>query len=137
MLLLYALYALARPAGVETDLTDVFPSSVGSMLVVLLFAHTDDPALFLPFLVTVSANAAIALYLAVRPWRWLLLPASIVGAVVPTAVPLLLGREVPVAALTAGGLAGLVLFLALSKTRLVGRRLVASLVIALVAWFLV
>ncbi len=136
MLLLYGLYALGRPSGLETDLTDVFPASVGSMLVVLLFAHTDDPGLFLPYMVTISANAAVAAWLATREHPWLRVLAAIVGAALPPALPLILGREVPVLALTAGGLAGLVLFLALARTRLVGRRLVASVTIAIIAWLL-
>ncbi len=136
LLVLYGLYALGRPSGLETDLTDVFAASVGSMLVVLLFAHTDDPALFLPFLVTVSANAAVACWMALRTRPWLRVITPVVGATLPPALPLLMGREVPVLALAAGGLAGLLLFLALARTRLVGRRLVVSLVVAAIAWLL-
>jgi phytol kinase len=136
LLVLYALYTLGRPAGVETDLTDVFAASVGSMLLVLLFAHTEDPGIYLPYLVTVSANAAVAAWLATRNRRWLRILCSLMGAALPPALPLLMGLEVPVLALTAGGLAGLLLFLGLARTRLVGRRLVASVIIALIAWLL-
>jgi len=136
LLVLYALYALGRPSGLETDLTDVFAASVGSILVVLLFAHTDDPGLFLPFLVTVSANAAVAAWLALRTRPWLRVITPVVAAALPPALPLLMGREVPVLALSAGGLAGLLLFLGLAQTRLVGRRLVTSVVVALIAWLL-
>jgi phytol kinase len=136
LLALYGLYALARPSGVETDLTDVFASSVGSMLVVLLFAHTDDPGLFLPFLVTVSANAAVATWLATRKLRGVRLLAVLGAASLPPVLPMALGREVPLLAVAAGGLAGLVLFLLLARTRLVGRRLTASVGIALIAWLL-
>ena len=136
LLVLYGLYALGRPSGLETDLTDVFAASVGSMLVVLLFAHTDDPGLFLPYLVTVSANAAVATWMVTRKHPWLRILTATMGAALPPALPLLMGLEVPVLALTAGGLAGLVLFLALARTRLVGRRLVASVSIAILAWLL-
>ncbi len=136
LLVLYGLYALGRPSGLETDLTDVFAASVGSMLVVLLFAHTDDPALFLPFLVTVSANGAVAAWMALRRRPWLRAITPVAAAALPPALPLLMGREVPVLALTAGGLAGLLLFLGLARTRLVGRRLVTSVVVALIAWLL-
>ncbi len=136
LLALYGLAALARPQDMEADLTVVFPSTVGSMLVVLIFAHTDDPGLYLPYLVTVSANTAIALVLALHGRRWILVPAGLVGAAVPPAVALLLGQEVPLGAIIAGGLLGLVFFLGLARTRLVGRRLVASVAIALLAWAL-
>jgi phytol kinase len=136
LMVLYGLYALGRPSGLETDLTDVFAASVGSMLVVLLFAHTDDPGLFLPFLVTVSANGAVAAWMALRTRPWLRVLTPVAAAALPPALPLLMGLDVPVLALTAGGLAGLLLFLGLARTRLVGRRLVTSVVVALIAWLL-
>jgi phytol kinase len=138
--LLYALFVLVRPpegGDAPTDLNDVFPSTAGSVVMVILFAHTEDPGLFWPYLVTVSAHASVALaLLARRRSRLLALPAALAGAYIPAASPLLLGAEVPVSVIGLGGVLGLLMFLVLARTPLVGRRVVASLASGLIAWLL-
>ena len=136
---LYGLFLFVRrPAGqtARIDLTDVFPTAAGSMVLVLAFAHTEDERLFLPFLVTVSANAAVALGLVAARRRALMLVAAVAGALLPAAAPILVGRQVPVAVVGVGGLLGFLLYVALGRTGLVGRRLVASLACGLLAWFI-
>ena len=78
---------LRRPVGQtgRIDLNDVFPTAAGSMVLVLAFAHSGSERLYLPFLVTVSANAAVALGLAAVRRRALLLPAAVAGALLPAA----------------------------------------------------
>lgn len=142
---LHVLYVALRPPRLATDLDVVFPSTSGSLLVVLLYAHLGDAALYLPFLVTVAANGAMAMALAARSrypsgafgvtghLAWA--TAVLVGALLPAVVPWLLGVEVPVALVALGGMLGLPLALLLARTRLKGRRLVASVGTGLLAWW--
>ena len=62
---LAVLLVLARDPGQALELEDVFPSLVGSVLVVLAFAHSGagEAAMgwYLPFLVTAAANGAIGM----------------------------------------------------------------------------
>ena len=137
---LYGLYLLARPTDgrqAPTDLDDVFPTAAGSLVMVMAFAHTGSDRLYLPYLVTVSVGGAVALALVAeaRQRRLWVAPAAALGALLPASAPLLLGESVPVAVVGIGGLLGLLLFVALSRTRIVGRRLLASLICGGIAWY--
>ncbi len=133
MLALYGLYALLRPRGAPTDLQQIFPSTAGSLLVVLIYAHSDDPTLYGPYLVTICANAAIAPWLTLQR-RGLALALALPAACAPVLAVLPLGGPVPLAGAVLGGLGGLALFLALDRTPLRGRRPVAAVSLALLAW---
>ncbi len=129
----YIFFVSFASRGRETDIDRVFPSTAGSLLLVLLLAHFEDQDLFLPYLVTLSANAAMAMAMAVRgPW---LVPAVLGGAVLPAVAAFWAGFPMSFLVVLLGGLGGLGFFLLLARTRLVGRRLVASSAAALLVWF--
>jgi phytol kinase len=130
----YLLFLVARLPQVNTDLDDVFATGSGPLAMVLAFAHTGDTALYAPFLVTNAATAAILMGFIARSRRWPLIPAAMVGTLVPTIPDLLLGHNPPVLITVAGGLSGLLIFVAIHKAPFPGRRLVASLVTGLGAW---
>ncbi len=135
--ILYALYLLARRPEDPTELDMVFPTTAGSMAVLLLYAHTDAESLFLPYLTTVAANGAMAAVLLaeVRGWRgW---PVALgIGAAVPVLGARLLAPEAPVLLPILFGLLAPLLFRGLSMTSLVGRRLVASLACGAATWWI-
>jgi phytol kinase len=129
---LYAMYLLARPPGTDTELDMVFPSTAGSMIVVLLGVHT-GANLFGPYLASVAANGAIAMW-GVARWRhWPRVPSAFVGAAVPVACARLFGPAPVLAPILLAAL-GLLIFGALTGTGLGGRRIVAALVCAAAAW---
>ncbi len=130
----YLLFLVARLPRVDTDLDDVFATGSGPLAMLLAFAHLGDEALYGPFLVTTSTTAAILMGFIARSRRWPLIPAALVGTVVPSLPALLLGHEVPVLLGVAGGLGGLLIFLAIQQAPFPGRRLVASLATGLTAW---
>jgi len=133
---LYGLYLAARPPEVSTDIDVVFPTTVGSMVVVLAFAHTGSPSLYAPYLVTVAANGAIAAAMVATARGWSVPLSVLVGIGLPVVVARALSPEASLLLPVAGGMIGLVLFRALSFTPLVGRRLAASLTCGLAAWAL-
>ncbi|MFZ5478955.1 MAG: hypothetical protein ACOZNI_19440 [Myxococcota bacterium] len=129
---LVAVLVLARPRAEEADLEQVFPTLVGSIVVLLAFAH-EGGDWYPPFLAASAANGANALAL-VGEGRWWVPAAGLVGAMVPVAAGRLLDEDVPVALLVAAGLAGLCLYAAMRKGPIPGRRLVASACAGLVIW---
>lgn len=136
LLALYALFVATAPRGGHkgTDLDEVFPTTVGSMVVVLAFAHSDDTTLYLPYLATLAANGAIALGRLATARRWPPVPLILSGALAPVLPVLWFTPKVPVIPLTAAAMAGLTAFALLARTRFVGRRMVASLLAGALAW---
>jgi hypothetical protein len=132
-LVLWVLFLIARRPGVDTELDMVFPTTAGSIVILLLFAHLADPTLYPPFLTTIAANGAMAGSL-LAPRRALQAPLVLLGAALPVAAARLLA-EVPVLIPIAGGLVAVQLLPLLSATPLVGRRLVASLACGLAVWW--
>lgn len=131
---LYAVYlVLPRPARTELDM--VFPTTAGSMVVVLLYAHTDEPTLYGAYLATVAANGAMAGALLARG-TWATPAAVSAGAALPVLTAQLLDPSAPLWLPLAGGLLAPVLFQGLSRVGLVGRRPVASLMCGLAVWWL-
>lgn len=133
---LYGLYLAIRRPEDPTELDMVFPTTAGSMVVVLLYAHTGSDSLFLPYLTTVAANGAMAAGLLARYRGWSQALAICAGAVIPVASARLLAPEAPVVLPILFGLLAPVLLSALSTTSLVGRRLLASLAVGLATWWL-
>jgi len=130
----YLLFLLARLPRVDTDLDDVFATGAGPLAMILAFAHTGDANLYAPFLVTVATTGAILMSFIAQSRRWPLVPAALVGTLVPTLPDLVLGRSPPIAVTMLGGLVGLLIFAAIQKAPFSGRRLVASLATGLGAW---
>lgn len=130
----YLLFLVARLPRVDTDLDDVFATGSGPLAVVLAFAHTGDPGLYAPYLVTNATTAAILMAFVARSRRWPVVPAAVVGALVPTVPDLLQGHGPPIAGTVLGGLVGLLIFAAIQRAPFPGRRLVASLLTGLGAW---
>lgn len=133
---LAALLVWARGPDEDWDLEQVFPTMVGSALVVLAAAHSGSEAFYVPFLVTLSANGAIAMALIARAWgrRWGVAPAALAGSVVPALVAWGADRSVPVPFVALGGMAGLLFWFALNRTPFPGRRLTAAILTGLGAW---
>ncbi len=130
----YLLFLLARMPRVDTDLDDVFATGSGPLAMTLALAHTADPQLYAPFLVTNAVAGAILMSLIARSRRWPLAPAVVLGTLVPTLPDLVLGQGPPIAVTMVGGLVGLLIFAAIERAPFAGRRLVASLATGLGAW---
>ncbi len=135
----YALYiaSVPRHQAVRADLDEVFPTTVGSMIVVLTFGHFGDPSLFIPYLATLTASGAIALSRLALVRGWPTIPLGLSGALSPLIPVLAYRQEVPLEAIALATGAGLAAFAALTNTRLAGRRLVATLMAGAVAWAVV
>jgi hypothetical protein len=101
--------------------------------VLVVAAHATKLDLYVPFLVTVSANGAIALARG-RQGRPSFM--GLVGAAVPAAAARAVVVDVPAVAVTTGGMAGLLLYFLLRSAPFPGRRLVASGVAGVLAWAL-
>ena len=133
---LYGLFVLAKPPRPDSGVDDVFATAAGSLALLLAYVHTGNEALLVPFLVTVSANAAILMAFISR-WRGTVWKAGVVvGAFLPPLVAWAQGLHDQVLVIGLGGLAGLVVFLAVERLRFPGRRLVSSLGVGVLAWVL-
>jgi len=131
---LYAMFLMVRPPDLKTDLDEVFPTTAAGMAVLLAYAHTDDPTLYVPFLTSVAASGAIASWLVAEARDWNRPLAAVVGIVVPASAALPWAPEHwPVLLIAAAS--GLPLFKALDHTPLVGRRFAAALFVSFAAWF--
>lgn len=141
---LSALLVLVRAPDEDWDLEQVFPTLIGSSMVLLAFGHSGRETWYLPFLVTVAANGAIAMALIGRAWRpdatgwrrgWIA-PIALVGAVAPALAAWTWDRDVPVDIVALGGMAGLALYFALHRAPVPGRRLAAAALSGLAVWAL-
>ncbi|HJN77897.1 MAG TPA: hypothetical protein QGF58_28530 [Myxococcota bacterium] len=140
----YALFLVVRLPRAETDLDEVFATSAGSLVLLLAFSHTGQESLLVPFLVTVSANAAILMGTLVwqwsaergggRIWSVLRIVGVVIGALVPAVVSWALGLEGHLITITAGGIVGVVLFRLVEGAAFKGRRLLCSLSVGVLAW---
>ena len=132
----YLLYIATAPrrSRLRTDLNEVFPTTVGSMIVVLAFGHFGDPSLFVPYLATLAASGAIALMRLAEVKGWPRIPLAISGAVTPILPVLTYDHNVPLVTVALAALAGCAAFFALANTRFSGRRMLASLMAGAVAW---
>ena len=134
---LFFLYLATVPEEsqhVRADLEEVFPTTVGSMIIVLAFGHFDDPVLFVPFLATVAASGAIALSRMAIVRGWPQVPLALSGALVPVLPVLAYEPTTPVIPVIMAAGAGCVAFAALAQTSVSGRRLLSSLLAGAVAW---
>ncbi len=135
---LWGLYLLVRRADHSTELDMVFPTTAGSMVVLLIYAHTDDPRLLLPYLTTVAANGAMTGALIGGQWgRWGIALGALIGSATPLAAVSLLDGGLVLWLPVFGGLLAPLLFAALDRLSLVGRRPLASLACGLGMWWLV
>ena len=132
----YALYiaTLPRDGKIRADLDEVFPTTVGSMIIVLTFGHFGDASLFVPYLATLTASGAIALSRMAMVRGWPTIPLALAGALSPLVPVMAYEHSVPFAAIGLATGAGIAAFLALTNTHLAGRRLVATLLAGAVAW---
>lgn len=125
--------ALGR-APLDLDLDEVVPTVVGSLVLVLAFAHTSASELYLPYLATLGANGAIALARIAAGRRLPLAPLALLGAGAPLLPALGAAGPTGILAVAGASLGGLALFALLRRTPLVGRRLWASLAAGAAAW---
>ncbi len=135
----YGLFLLAKVPRGAADIDDVFATSAGSLVIILAFVHTRDPGLYLPFLITVSANSAILMLVLFRHQatrRPALRPATYPAMLLGAAVPLLpsWGDWTQWPVVMVGGMTGVLLFGLLESANFAGRRLLASLSVGLGAW---
>ncbi len=131
---LYALYLLGRPARLTTDLDQVFPTTAASIGVLLLFAHTDDPVLYRPFVVTVAASGGIGGWMVGTNFegtdKW---TGTLAGVAVPL-VPALLYDPGAGPVVVAGSVLALALFILIDQPAVVGRRVFATSVTGVLTW---
>ena len=137
----YGLFLLAKVPRNEADLDDVFATAAGSLALLLAYVHLQWDRLYLPFLVTISANGGILMGFLVRQWaarreglRWgWWAPAVLVGVAVPLVPAMLVGHVGVQSALVAvlGGLVGTGIFVAIERLPFAGRRLASSLLVGL------
>jgi len=134
---LFFLYLATVPEqtkGIQADLQEVFPTTVGAMIIVLAFGHFDDPVLFVPFLATVAASGAITLSRMAIVRSWPRVPMAISGALVPVLPVLAYAPSTPVIPVILAAGVGCIAFAALARTPFAGRRMVASLLAGALAW---
>jgi len=137
LMALFSLYLATAPQEsrlVRADLDEVFPTTVGSMIIVLAFGHFEDPVLFVPFLATVAASGAIALSRMAQVRGWPQVPLVLSGAIVPVLPVLVYEPTTPLVPVMLAAAAGCLAFAALAKTSFAGRRMLASLLAGAVAW---
>lgn len=131
----WLMYLFSKIPDADTDLDAVFGSTAGPLIVILAYAHTGSEKLFVPYLVTQSANGAIiAMYYLDRVWRRLSSVAALAGAFVPLIPALAFRVEVPLATIMCGGMIGVLLFGLIVQVPFKGRRMAASLACAVIAW---
>jgi dolichol kinase len=118
------------------DMDEIFPSIVGSLVVVLAFAHSAQDELYGPYLATLGANAAIAMMRASLVRSWPVAPMLVAGALVPLLPGLLIHPELSTLDLVAGVFSGVATYGLLVRVPMSGRRMLASLMAGAVAWTL-
>jgi len=135
----YVLYmaTMPREAEIKADLDEVFPTTVGAMIVVLTFGHFGDPSLFVPYLATLTASGAITLKRMAKVRGWPAAPLIISGALTPLIPVMAYQHDVPFSTIGVATAAGFVAFLALTNVHMAGRRMVATLLAGAVAWAVV
>jgi len=134
---LFFLYLATVPEptkGIRADLEEVFPTTVGAMMIVLAFGHFEDPVLYVPFLATVAASGAITLSRMAIVRGWPQVPLALSGALVPIVPVLATDPSIPVIPVLVAAGVGCLAFAALARTSMSGRRLLASLLAGAVAW---
>ena len=133
---LFGLFLAAIPSSDirQTDMTEIFPATMGSTIVVLAYGHFDDPTLFVPYLATLVTGGAIAMQGMAHNRGWPMLPMGLAGALAPIIPVFLLEPDTPIRDIGIAGLAGVAAFSLLVRTRFVGRRLLASLLAGALAW---
>lgn len=136
LLALYLLYIVTAPreGEIRADLNEVFPTTVGSMIVVLAFGHFGDADLFVPYLATLTASGAIALGRMATLRGWPLIPLALSGAMTPLMPVLAYQHAVPISALALATLAGCAAFASLRRSDFSGRRMLSALLAGAVAW---
>lgn len=132
---LYGGYLATRDPA-ENSLDRVFPTTAGAMVVVLLFAHTEDPSLYLAYLTAVATNGAMAGLLVAGTRGWPRAPLAFAGAAGPVLVAAMTGEAVPLWIPLAGAVVGVGLLRLLRRGPPVGRRALISLAVGLGAWTL-
>ena len=118
----------------QTDMTEVFPATMGSMIVVLAYGHFEDPTLFVAYLATLATGGAIAMQGMAQGRGWPQLPMGLSGALAPTLPVILIDPTIPLRDIGIAGVAGVLAFSLLARTTFVGRRLLASLLAGALAW---
>lgn len=136
LLALYLVYLATAPNDGTTrlDLDEVFPTTVGALIIVLAFGHSEQDLLYLPFLATLGANGAIALTRLAQAKNWPIVPLSITGAVAPVMPVLIYAPDTPMLLIMLSSLVGLVVFVLLARTQFAGRRLIASFAAGALTW---
>ncbi len=136
LLALYLLYIFTAPreGAILADLNEVFPTTVGSMIVVLAFGHFGDASLFVPYLATLTASGAIALGRMARMRGWPLIPLGVSGAMTPLIPVIAYEHSVPFTTIALATGAGCAAFAGLRRSDFAGRRMLAALLAGAVAW---
>ena len=139
LLAFYLLYIATTPrqGQIRADLDEVFPTIVGSMIVVLTFGHFGDAGLFVPYLATLAASGAIALSRLALIRELPVVPMATLGAITPILPVYLYRTEVPLMALSIATIMGCACFAVLARIPIAGRRMIAALMSGVVAWAVV
>lgn len=133
---LFLLYILTAPreGDIRADLDQVFPTTVGSMIVVLAFGHFGDPDLFVPYLATLTASGAIALGRMARLRGWPVIPLALSGGMTPLIPVIAYEDTVPFSTIALATLAGCAVFASLRRSDFSGRRMLSALLAGAIAW---
>lgn len=120
----------------KTDLDDILPTTLGAIMWILLYQHSNNIDLFLPYITAISTGGAIAFSRLGHSSNNPRIPLAILGSIFPI-VPLLFAKmELSYMQIIASALFGLLCFYLLRNSKFPGRRLVATLFASTISWAL-
>jgi phytol kinase len=133
ILAVYGGFLIARTPD-ATTLERVFPTTASTVVVVLLYAHTDRQDLYVMYLTTVAASGAMGGLLIATARRWPRTLLGVAGALVPLVIAKAIQPDAHFFAPLAGATAAFAALYLFQHVNAVGRRLAISLGIAVVVW---
>ena len=137
LLALVILLAPWRKSRKDTDLEDVFPTTLGSIFIILLYSHTLEASLFLPYITALSAGGCIAMIRMAKSNQHSLLLMGLLGSLVPILPVVFIHRiQFPLWQLSFPVLLGWGCFYLLRNSHVVGRRFLATIFASSLSWLL-
>lgn len=133
ILAVYAGFLIARTTD-TTTLERVFPTSASTVAVVLLYAHTQRPDLYVMYLTTVAASGAMAGLLIGMHRQWSRTVLGVAGALVPLVIAKGANPDAHFFAPLAGSTVAFTALYVSRNTAAAGRRFAISLGIAAIVW---
>ena len=121
----------------DTDLEDVFPTTLGSIGIILLYAHSNASSLFLPYITALSAGGCIAMIRLAKNNHYPLLLLGLAGSIIPV-LPVIFIHKIhfPLWQLSFPVLLGWGCFYLVRHSTFLGRRLLATTFASALCWLL-